>query len=64
MSELIQMSDGGIARLGDHVSLSDDAEIDAAYAARQAIEGLDDDAKCRVLTWVASAFDLTTRVPA
>lgn len=61
MAQITKFNDGGIDRtaVGAGVTLSEDAEIDAAFTARTAIEDLGPDAKRRVLTWVAKAFDLT-----
>lgn len=61
MAQITKFNDGGINRsaVGAGVTLSEDAEIDAAFTARMAIENLEPDAKRRVLTWVAKAFDLT-----
>lgn len=47
-----------IERIGGHAVLTNETEINAAFAARDALEPLDRDAKFRVMTWVVESHDL------
>jgi len=48
-----------IERVGGHPVLSDKQEIAAAFAARDALDQLDESGRHRVLTWLAEGEDLT-----
>lgn len=61
MGTVVSIYDGNIERTGDNVLLSDNAEIDAAFVARDALNGLGPDAKLRVLIWVAESHELILR---
>jgi hypothetical protein len=49
-----------IERIGGIAVLGDDDEIAAAFTARDALEDLCEDARLRVLKWVAESFDIVT----
>lgn len=48
-----------IERVGGHPVLSDEEEIAAAFAARDALDSLGAGGRHRVLTWLAEGCDLT-----
>jgi hypothetical protein len=53
-----EISSKGTVPLNMATALSDDAEIDAAFAARQAMESLDDNGRRRVIAWLAAGLGL------
>jgi len=49
---------GIIERVGDTEVLSNEDEINAGFAARDAMAGLSAEGRIRVLSWVASSWDI------